>query len=367
MELSCPRVKPEHAPFRIEGGRIRIGGVSYGIAGEVADPAGSVWTLLTLMDGSRSVDEIVAAVIAGHPDEDAADVRDGIASLVESGYVEDAAAPAPAILSERDMARHDRGRRYLRWLDLTARASTWEPQALLKQADVAVVGVGGTGGHAAMALAAAGVGRLRLVDFDRVDLSNLNRQVLFTEADIGRPKLDAAANRLRAINTDIEITTRELRITGPEDLVPVAKEADALLMSADRPVDIRKWANRACLAAGTPWVDAGYHGPLVTFGVFTPGAGACYECVKKRQHEYWDGLGAVGDDAPQRGEAVAAAVAAPSAGISGYLAAHGVISLITGVPSLAAGHVYAVNLAAVDAPFAITDPADPDCPACGHP
>lgn len=234
------------------------------------------------------------------------------------------------MLSERDLVRHDRGRMYLRWLDLTARASTWEPQALLKRANVTVVGVGGTGGHAAMALAAAGVGRLRLVDFDNVELSNLNRQVLFSEADIGRPKIDAAADRLRAINSDVDVTTRKLHITGPEDLVPLAEDTDVLLLTADRPVDVRVWANRACLSARAPWVDAGYHGPLVTFGVFMPGEGACYECVKTRRAQYWDDLGAYGADAPHRGAAVAGAVGAPSAGISGYLAAHGVISLITG-------------------------------------
>lgn len=365
MEMLRPRVKPEHAPYRLGDGRIRIGGVSYGIAGEVADPTGSVWSLLQAMDGSRTIDEIVERVLELHPDESPEDVRAGISSFVGSGYLEEMGTSDPVDLTERDKIRHDRGRMYFRWMDLTPRGSSWQPQLALRRARVAVVGVGGTGGHAAMALAASGVGQLHCVDFDTVELSNLNRQVLFTEADIGRPKVDAAIDRLSAINSDIDVTGQELHIESTEDVMPLAKGCDVLVLAADRPMDVRVWTNRACLAAATPWVDAGYHGPLVSFGLYTPGRGACYECLRRAERAREEALGAYPGDNPERGPAVAAAVGAPSAGISGYLAAHGALSLITGIPAIPAGHVYAVNLAALDTQFVINDPPDPDCHGCG--
>ncbi|SCF21610.1 HesA/MoeB/ThiF family protein [Micromonospora mirobrigensis] len=361
-----PRIKPEHAPYRVAGSAVRIGGPTYGVAAQVDDPDGAVWTLLESMDGSRDVDEIVRRVHAAHPTETPDGIRAALRRFVEAGYVEDVGAPEPAELSGRDRERFDRSRAYFRWLDLTPRASTWEPQVALSRARVTLVGVGGTGGVAAMALAASGVGRLVCVDPDVVELSNLNRQVLYQERDIGRPKADAAAHRLRRLNSAVRVTGLRQRITGPDDVAALAARCDVLVLSADRPQpDVRIWTNRACLATGTPWVDAGYHGPLVQVGSYVPGAGPCWECVRAADADRHHAAGVRYADAERRNAAVANAVAAPSAGISGYLAAHHALALITGVPARPPGRVDAVNLMALDATFTLDDPRRPDCPACG--
>jgi molybdopterin-synthase adenylyltransferase len=361
-----PRVKPEHAPYRVSGGRIRIGGLTYGIAAEITDPDGSVWTLLQSMDGSRSNDEIVQHVLQAHPEEPEDAVRGAIQQFIESGYVEDAGAPDPGELTDQDRERYDRGRAYFRWLDLTPRASTWEPQVALRGARVTVVGMGGTGGVAAMALAASGVGRLCCVDSDVVELSNLNRQVLYDEEDIGRPKVEAAVDRLRALNSTVDVEGVRQQITSVDDVAAFAKETDVLVLSADRPTDLRVWTNRACLTAGTPWIDAGYHGPLLQVATYVPGEGACWECLRMADAERHRELGVEYADTVQRNAAIANAVAAPSAGVSGYLAAHCAMSVVTGVPPAPPGRMYAVNLVALDAPFMIDDPRRSDCPACGE-
>lgn len=354
--MSRPRVKPEHAPYRIPDGRIRIGGLSYGPAGEIADPDGWVWSLLKAMDGTKQPDEIVATVLSSHPGLQEATVMAGAQQLVNSGYVEDAGAAPPDCLTERDLRRYDRALGYYRWLDGTPRASSWEPQALLRRAAVTVLGVGGTGGVAALALAASGVGHLHCVDPDLVELSNLCRQVLYTEDDIGEPKADAAVRRLGRLNSDIKVTGERLRVRSIADVEPLARDCDVLLLAADQPSDVRIWTNRACLAARRPWVSAGYHGPQVKAGSFIPGDGACFECLLASDADRHA-------DA-KRGAAIAHAVAATSAGISGYLAAHLVISLVTGVPRAAGGRFDAVNLAALDAPFSVRGQRHPCCPAC---
>lgn len=366
VSMLLPRVKPEHAPYRISGGLIRLGGVSYGIAAEVKDPTGSVWALLQSMDGSRTVDEVVARVLELRPGESADAVRDGVELFIRSGYVEDAGAPAPVELSERDKERYDRGRMYFRWLDLTPRTSSWEPQLALRRARVTVVGVGGTGGNAALALAASGVGRLHCVDCDTVELSNLNRQILYREEDIGLPKVDAAVRALGRLNGDIEIDGRHLRIRGVDDVLPLADDCDVLVLTADRPAELRVWTNRACLATGTPWVEAGYHGPLASVTAFVPGKSACWECLRAAQDARHETVGAHQGDTPHRGEAVANAVGAPSAGISGYLAAHAVLGLVTGVAPVPPGRVHGINLSELAEPFVLDDPRRPDCPACGN-
>lgn len=364
MLMLRPRLKAEHAPYRIGGNRIRIGGVSYGIAAELNDQAGWVWTLLQSMDGTRSPEEIAAEVTRLHPNESRCQVWAGLDQLIGAGYVEDAGAPDPPELTARDKQRYDRARGYYRWLDLAPRSNSWEPQARLRQARVTVVGVGGTGGVAALALAAAGVGQLHCVDSDTVELSNLSRQVIYAEQDIGQPKVRAAVTRLRALNSDIEISGQRLMVTSVNDLHWLAENCDVLLLTADQPAGVRDWANLACLAAARPWVDAGYHGPLVQVGHYVPGKGACRQCLFEASWQELADLGMKFSDAPQRAEAVGAAACAVSAGMSGYLAAHRVISLITGVPTATPGCIEAVNLAALDVPLTLTRPPKPDCPAC---
>lgn len=195
-----PRIKPELAPYRISDGRVRIGGLTYGIGAEVKDPCGSVWTLLQSMDGSRSIAEIVQRVRQRHPNESADAVRGALQKFVDSGYVEDAGAPELTELTAQDRERYDRSLAYFRWLDRHPRTSSWDSQLALLRARVTVVGVGGTGGVVALALTASGVGRIHCVDSDVVELSNLNRQVLYTEQDLGRPKVEAAVDRLRKLN-----------------------------------------------------------------------------------------------------------------------------------------------------------------------
>jgi molybdopterin-synthase adenylyltransferase len=365
VPMSRPRVKPEHAPYRIADGNIRIGGVVYGLAAEIPDPDGWVWTMLSVMDGSRTPAEIVAHVHAAYPEQTIGILRAAAEQLLASGYVEDEAGSLPAGVTVRDLERYDRAVGYYRWLDLTPRASSWEPQALLRDARVTILGVGGTGGVAALALAASGVGRLHCVDPDEVELSNLSRQILYTEHDIGRPKAEAAVARLRQLNSDIEITGQRMAARGIEDVRGLAQDCDVLLLGADHPPALRIWANRACLAAKRPWVDAGYHGPLVQSAAFVPGEGPCWECTRLTLRDRHAADGVYRQDAAESADAVGLAVGATSAGISGYLAAHLVIGLITGVPAVAPGQVQTVNLAALHAPVAFDDPPHPDCPGCG--
>jgi hypothetical protein len=105
------RVKPEHALYRLPGGRIQIGEQSLGTAAEIEDPTGCVWTLLRAMDGSRGPNEIVDQVTRRHPSEPPVAVQAAIAALLEAGYVEDCGAPDPHDSPGRDRLgrprRHD--------------------------------------------------------------------------------------------------------------------------------------------------------------------------------------------------------------------------------------------------------------------
>ncbi|MFD1931872.1 TOMM precursor leader peptide-binding protein [Nonomuraea mangrovi] len=146
---------------------------------------------------------------------------------------------------------------------------------------ITVLGAGAIGGAVAVQLVTAGVRRLTLVDDDRVEPSNLHRQHLYTTADIGRPKVGAAAARLRAHRPDAEIAEIERRVEGPDD-VPV-EGADFVVNTVDTPQPhILRWVNRACVRAGVPFVTGGFNqhvgliGPLVV-----PGTTGCLACRER--------------------------------------------------------------------------------------
>ncbi|MET8632689.1 ThiF family adenylyltransferase [Streptomyces sp. NPDC004074] len=373
-----PRIKPEHRAYRTVDGHIRIGSVVYGIGSEVKDPDGWVWTLVEAMDGTRDPSEIVTEVLLRHTElgVPAADIRQVMADLTEAGFVEDADAAPPPELSAAERERYSRGMTLLRWMDLRPRESSWEPQARLRRARVLLIGVGGTGGAAARDLVASGVGALHCVDPDVVELSNLNRQTLYGERDLGTPKVDAALGVLRALNSAVTVTGERREVRGPGDLAGLLSSGvggdgagaayDLLLLAADRPAVIRRWANEVCLGAGMPWAEAGYRGPLVSVGVFAPGRGACWECLRIAEAERRDlRLG------PGQDEDVASPrmpwnpVNAVTAGLSGGLLAHAAIALLCGIPPTDPGYRFGLNLMVPGDPIMQRSDPRPDCPACG--
>jgi len=364
--MEKPRIKPEHDAFRTRDGNVRIGGGVHGLAAEIEDPDGWAWALVSACDGSRSRLTLVAEVRQAHPYLSEADVAGALEDLIAAGHVEDAAAPPPQGLSEREIERYGRSAQYFRWTDPLPRESIWDVQLRLKRSSVVVVGVGGAGGAAALSLAAAGIGRLHLVDCDVVELSNLNRQILYTEADIGRPKVEAARDRLRQLNSDITVTGEHARIEQSEDFFPLLEGRDLMVLGADGPDGIRRWANRACLKTGTPWVEGGYHGPHMVTGGYVPGRGACWECLRLAEGRQLDLRLGTDEELPNaQPKAPGHPVTAVTASISGQLKAHWAIALLTGAAPVQPGTAWGLNLMAPGEPPVVSYPRQPDCPACG--
>lgn len=152
-----------------------------------------------------------------------------------------------------------------------------EGQQKLKAASVLIVGAGGLGAPLSMYLAAAGVGRIGLVDFDRVDESNLQRQLLFGTADVGRPKLEAAAQRLRDINPHVTIERHDVRLSSANALDIVG--AYDLVADGTDNFPTRYLVNDACILTGTPNV----YGSIFQFegqvSVFCTPEGPSYRCI----------------------------------------------------------------------------------------
>lgn len=163
--------------------------------------------------------------------------------------------------------------RYLRQIPLIGE----EGQEKLRGAKVLIVGAGGLGTPAALYLAAAGVGQIRIIDPDRVDRTNLNRQILHTEKDIGRPKVRSAAEKLRALNPEVEIEPIEDALR-EENSDPLVRGMDLLLDALDN-FQARYILNRAAVSCGIPLIHAAVNGLSGQMTTVIPGKTPCLECI----------------------------------------------------------------------------------------
>jgi adenylyltransferase/sulfurtransferase len=175
----------------------------------------------------------------------------------------------PVTLSKKEIERYSR---HLIMLEVGM-----EGQLKLKQAKVLCIGTGGLGAPLGLYLAAAGVGRIGLVDFDRVDDSNLQRQILFSVNDVGRPKIEAAKDRLQGLNPEIQIDTFDTHLSS-ENALEIMKDYDIIVDGTDN-FPTRYLVNDACVILKKPNVYGSifrFEGQVTIFGYPD---GPCYRCL----------------------------------------------------------------------------------------
>jgi adenylyltransferase/sulfurtransferase len=225
-----------------------------------------------------------------------------------------------------------------------------EGQSRLAAARVLVVGVGGLGSPAALWLAAAGVGRLGLADPDRVALSNLHRQLLYAPADVGAPKVEAAARRLAAVNpeTAVDLHQVEVSVTNAGALV---RDYDVVLDCTDQ-IPVRYALSDACVATARPLVHGAVSRWEGRVAVLAARDGPCYRCLFPTPPP--------ADAVPSCAEA---GVLGPVPGVVGMLQAVEACKLVLGAGAPLVGRLLVLDLLRmVTHAFAV--PRDPLCPAC---
>lgn len=198
-------------------------------------------------------------------------------------------------------------------------------QRKLAASRVLVIGMGGLGSAAVLYLASAGIGHLVLSDFDRVELSNLQRQVIHREPAIGEPKAFSARETIASLNSDIEITAIDWQLSGDE-LADQVRQADVVLDCSDN-FETRFAINAACHANGIPLVSGAavrFDGQLTTFDFRREGS-PCYHCL-------FGGEGFAESCAAE-------GVLSPVVGVIGVMQALEAVKLITGVGETITGRL----------------------------
>lgn len=228
-----------------------------------------------------------------------------------------------------------------------------EGQRRLKAARVLLVGAGGLGSPTALYLAAAGVGTLGIVDFDTVDASNLQRQILHGTADLGRRKTDSARDRLLAVNPNVQVTTFDTQLTA-DNALEIVRDFDIVIDGSDN-FATRYLTSDASVLLGKPNV----YGSIFRFegqaSVFNVADGPCYRCLFR--------------EPPPAGlvpNCAEAGVLGVLPGLLGTIQATEALKLILGVGTPLVGRLLLVE--ALDMSFrSITIRRDPACPSCGDP
>ena len=215
-----------------------------------------------------------------------------------------------------------------------------------------VVGIGGLGNPVTQFLGAAGVGTLTLVDADRVDLTNLQRQILFDTGAVGRSKVEAAQARIAAVNPEVRIVTVSARV-GPGELVPLVAAADVVVDCSDN-FATRHAVNRACVAGKKPLVSGAairFDGQVAVFDARDPDR-PCYHCLFGESDEF------------EETRCATMGVFAPLVGIIGATQAAEALKLLAPAGRSLAGRLLLLD--ALEMQWReVRVLKDPACPVCG--
>ena len=225
-------------------------------------------------------------------------------------------------------------------------------QEKLLSAKVLIIGAGGLGSPCSLYLASAGIGTLGIVDSDKVELNNLQRQIVHSVNTVGKPKVDSAKDRLNAINPDVKVIPYNIRLTSA-NILDIIKDYDIVVDGSDN-FPTRYLVNDACVFSNKPLSHGGifrFDGQAITI---LPHKSACYRCLFSEPPP--PGL------VPSCQEA---GILGAVAGVIGVIQANEVLKYILGIGELLAGKLLVFN--ALDSFFRqVKVPKDLKCPVCGE-
>lgn len=272
-----PRVKPIYPVFRERDGVVTIG-AQLGLSRSFADPRGHVWETLRQCDGTRSEAEILAAVRTRFPELTAQDLTGFLGVLDSMGFLEpegvaellDDPTVAARFVGNINYATH-----FQRRSDVRGSA-----QERLARSSVLLLGLGGGGSMILQLLCGLGLGHITGVDGDTVEASNLNRQLIFTTGDIGRPKAEVAREYAQARVSGTTLTFVSEFATTAERVAELARGHDLIICAADEPAgQIHRIVSAAAVAVGIPALFGASQVSRGRLFTIVPGRTGCVDCL----------------------------------------------------------------------------------------
>ncbi|MBV9575124.1 MAG: ThiF family adenylyltransferase [Gammaproteobacteria bacterium] len=250
-----------------------------GIAIQMKDPSKFISSVCKLLDGKRNLAELSQELAPFFPSE--TPYLEKLLYVLDKEYLlEDSECNYPEKLTEYDIARWSRNIEFF-GAHCKAKENKYSHQEKLKAAKVTVFGLGGVGSNILYNLAAMGVCNIKAVDFDKIELSNLNRQIIYNECDVGQLKSAVAKNRISNFLPHANIEFINKKISCSEDIEEFISNQDIVIAAIDHPREkIIDWFNLACVKKNVPFLCGSLDSRLVTYYGIVPGETGCVECWK---------------------------------------------------------------------------------------
>jgi molybdopterin/thiamine biosynthesis adenylyltransferase len=332
----------------------------------IADAGRQIELLLQLLrDGTRPIETLCRDVAASSPGLTPAAAAEALDQLDCLGFLEDRAAASPR---GEDSGRFDSNRSFFDSFS-TLHLSSDELQRRVVDSHVLVLGTGGLGSMMVMNLAGLGVGRLTLLDFDRVEPRNFARQFLYRTVDLGKPKVVRAAQWVREFDPAIEVRAVDRQVAGADDIAELLSGVDLVVRAVDQPADaIAGWVNQACVPAGVPHVAGGMSGSRLSYYSVDPAAGsACHKCAtlaeQQDEKRYLDR--GYSPSRMRQQLAIRNPGIGPFASLLGSLVAMEALRYLSRFAKpIAAGALHTMDVSGDDAPTVLRWEKRVDCPTC---
>ncbi len=257
--------------------------VYFSSAGEsfkLNDPNGFVSSACNLFNGNYSVTDIQERLMNKYP-MNAQYISKLIESLDEHNLLDNTINTQQTVLETHDITRWSRNTEFFNSY-CKMQDNKFKPQEKLKQIKVTLLGLGGLGSHILYDLVALGVHNIKAIDYDCIELSNLNRQILYGHNDIGRKKTEVAKERISQFLPTGNFEFIDKKITAESDIYDLIKGSDFVIAVADQPrLHMQNWVNSACIKANIPFITGGVSNRKAMYCSIIPHQTGCIECWKK--------------------------------------------------------------------------------------
>lgn len=334
-----------------------------GVAVKMKDPTGFIHFVCKVMDGEKNLDEIKKEASLLFPRE-VIYLCDLLEALDNEYLLEDKSCNTPEILSEYDVIRWSRNIEFF-GAHCKATENKYSYQEQLQSIKVTIFGLGGVGSNVLLNLAALGIKSIKVVDFDKVELSNLNRQVVYSEYDIGNLKSESAKNRLNSflISNSFEFINK--KILSSLDIEEIITDQDVVIVAIDQPREnIVDWFNTACINKNIPFICGSLDSHLITLYTIIPKQTGCIDCWKLSKQDALSFQNIIQSEKFSSAESPNVAIM-PAISLVAGLISNELLKLVTGISKPnALGKLYTFNFMTLESKAIESWERSPLCQSC---
>jgi molybdopterin/thiamine biosynthesis adenylyltransferase len=277
-----PKLKKAY-PIVFDEGRIIVGGFGKNTVYE--DETGAVTATFKLLNGKHTIAEISDQISKQYSSINPENVLELINDLNHERFIEDSELIGSDILNDYQRERYHRNINFFSSF-VELKDNKYELQAKLGNATAGIIGLGGLGSHIVYDLAGLGIGHIKAIEFDKLDLTNLNRQILYNYSDIGKSKGQLAKQRIHDFNPEIKFDLLEQQISETKQIIEFFKDVDFIILVADRPKYLMaRWANEAAVNLNVPMFCAGLEAQRAMYYTVVPHKTGCVNCWQESVKE----------------------------------------------------------------------------------